>query len=53
VRLSRDNLQANAAAIVDFLGITASDRAMTTLPMQYCYGLSVITSHLTTGAGWS
>ena len=51
VRLSRDNLQANATAIVDSLGITASDRAVTTLPMQYCYGLSVITSHLTAGAG--
>jgi hypothetical protein len=51
VRLSRENLQANASAIVRSLGITASDRAVTTLPMQYCYGLSVVTSHLTAGAG--
>ena len=50
VRLSRESVQANASAIVRSLDITASDRAVTTLPMQYCYGLSVITSHLTAGA---
>lgn len=51
VRLSRQNLQANADSIADFLEITAHDRAITTLPMQYCYGLSVINSHLLCGAG--
>lgn len=51
VRLSHQNLQANAAAIAHYLAITPCDRAMTTLPMQYCYGLSVINSHLHAGAG--
>ncbi|HEX4905003.1 MAG TPA: AMP-binding protein [Acidimicrobiales bacterium] len=51
VRLSHENLDANATAIGDALGIRTSDRAMTTLPMHYCYGLSVITSHLARGAG--
>ncbi len=51
VRLSHQNLQANAAAIASYLAITPRDRAMTTLPMQYCYGLSVINSHLHAGAG--
>ncbi|HET6734946.1 AMP-binding protein [Mycobacterium sp.] len=51
VRLSHTNLVANAAAIVDYLSIRETDRAATTLPMSYCYGLSVIHSHLLCGAG--
>lgn len=51
VRLSHTNLCANAAAIADYLGIVETDRAATTLPMSYCYGLSVIHSHLLRGAG--
>ncbi|MER5334484.1 AMP-binding protein [Micromonospora sp. NPDC002717] len=50
VRLSHDNLQANAESIADYLGITSADRPVTTLPMHYCYGLSVINSHLLRGA---
>lgn len=51
VRLSHNNVQSNAEAIADYLNIGADDRAMTTLPMYYCYGLSVINSHLLRGAG--
>lgn len=51
VRLSRQNLLANAESIAQYLGITKDHRAATTLPMQYCYGLSVINSHLHSGAG--
>ena len=50
VRLSHDNLTSNAEAIADYLGIRPSDVAATTLPMHYCYGLSVINSHLAAGA---
>jgi acyl-CoA synthetase (AMP-forming)/AMP-acid ligase II len=50
VRLSKDNLDANADAIAQYLSIGPDDRAITTLPMQYCYGLSVINSHLRAGA---
>lgn len=50
VRLSHTNLIANATAIADYLGIRDSDRAATTLPMSYCYGLSVVHSHLLAGA---
>ncbi|WP_437065223.1 AMP-binding protein [Streptomyces sp. enrichment culture] len=50
VRLSHDNVQANAEAIAAYLGIDDTDRAATTLPMHYCYGLSVIHSHLLRGA---
>jgi hypothetical protein len=50
VRLSTGNVDANAAAIGEYLRIGAGDRAVTTLPMHYCYGLSVINSHLRAGA---
>nr|WP_253942288.1 AMP-binding protein [Nocardioides sp. zg-1230] len=50
VRLSRDNVASNAAAIADYLGLTSTDRAVTTLPLHYCYGLSVLHSHLAVGA---
>jgi acyl-CoA synthetase (AMP-forming)/AMP-acid ligase II len=50
VRLSARNVQANAEAIADYLAIRPSDVAVTTLPMHYCYGLSVINSHLLAGA---
>ena len=51
VRLSHANLQSNAESIAEYLGIGSTDRAITTLPMSYCYGLSVINSHLLRGAG--
>ncbi|WP_370331522.1 non-ribosomal peptide synthetase [Mycolicibacterium hippocampi] len=50
VRLSRANLLANASAIAEYLQIDSTDRAATTLPMSYCYGLSVVHSHLLVGA---
>lgn len=49
VRLSHANLLSNAASIADYLGIGPDDRAATTLPMHYCYGLSVVNSHLLSG----
>jgi acyl-CoA synthetase (AMP-forming)/AMP-acid ligase II len=51
VRLSRENVRSNAESIASALGIQGSDRAATTLPIHYCYGLSVINSHLLSGAG--
>jgi hypothetical protein len=50
VRLSRANLASNAEAIAAALGIRGDDRAVTSLPMSYCYGLSVVHSHLQRGA---
>lgn len=50
VRLSARNVQANAESIAEYLGITDSDRTITTLPMHYCYGLSVLHSYLLRGA---
>lgn len=50
VRLSHENLLANASAIARRLGITADDVALLSLPLTYCYGLSVLHSHLLVGA---
>lgn len=50
VRLSYGNLQANATAIAQYLGLTPDERALTMLPPHYSYGLSVINSHLHAGA---
>jgi acyl-CoA synthetase (AMP-forming)/AMP-acid ligase II len=50
VRLSHENLDSNAAAIAESLGVRPSDRAVTSLPLHYCYGLSVVHSHLGAGA---
>jgi len=50
VRLSLGNLQANAKSISHYLGITPADRALTTLPMSYSYGLSVVNTHLLAGS---
>ncbi|OYU19513.1 MAG: AMP-dependent synthetase [Rhodobacteraceae bacterium PARR1] len=50
VRLAGQALSANAAAIVDYLALTADDRAALVLPLHYSYGLSVLNSHLAVGA---
>ena len=50
VRLSRANLEANAGSIAGYLGLRPDDRAITSLPLHYCYGLSVLNSHLVAGA---
>lgn len=49
VRLSASGLDANADAIVDYLGLQPSDRAITTLPLAYSFGLSILNSHLACG----
>jgi long-chain acyl-CoA synthetase len=50
VRLTRINLEENARSIVETLSISSSQRAITSLPIHYSYGLSVLNSHLRCGA---
>jgi Acyl-CoA synthetases (AMP-forming)/AMP-acid ligases II len=50
VRQSYRNIESNAEAIADYLQISADDKAITTMPMSYTYGLSIINSHLLKGA---
>ncbi len=50
VMQSYKNINANARSIAQYLGIREDDRAITTMPMSYTYGLSIIQSHLLKGA---
>ena len=49
VRLTKKNIISNAKSISKYLKITSDDRAITSLPFNYSYGLSVINSHLISG----
>ena len=49
VRLSRENVESNARAIREYLKLDETERPITTLPMQYTYGLSILNSHLLAG----
>lgn len=50
VRLTEHNITSNAESIIEYLGITSRERAITSLPMYYSFGMSVINSHLHCGA---
>ncbi|MDR1486179.1 MAG: AMP-binding protein [Planctomycetaceae bacterium] len=49
VRLSYKNILSNTESIVRYLNIASADRAVTTMPMTYSYGLSIINTHLFVG----
>jgi acyl-CoA synthetase (AMP-forming)/AMP-acid ligase II len=49
VRLSRTNLASNTEAISASLAMSGRDRAVTSLPLSYSYGLSVLNTHLHVG----
>lgn len=50
VRQSYRNIEANAESICEYLELGEDERPITMLPMNYTYGLSVIHSHLLSGA---
>lgn len=50
VMQSYKNITSNANSIAEYLDIREDDRAITTMPMSYTYGLSIIQSHLLRGA---
>lgn len=50
VRQSYGNIRSNTESIIEYLGITSDERAITSLPMNYVYGLSVINTHIYSGA---
>lgn len=50
VRISYENIQTNTKSIIKALDIKKGDRAITVLPFNYTYGLSVINTHLYMGA---
>lgn len=50
VRQSYTNVLSNAKSIVQYLKLDETERPITTLPMNYTYGLSIINSHFLVGA---
>jgi acyl-CoA synthetase (AMP-forming)/AMP-acid ligase II len=50
VRLTYDNIKSNALSIAEYLNITEEERPITSLPMYYSFGISVLNSHLISGA---
>jgi acyl-CoA synthetase (AMP-forming)/AMP-acid ligase II len=49
VMVSHRNIACNTHDIIESLGITAADRVMVVLPFCYCYGLSLLHTHLMAG----
>ncbi|MDA9556226.1 non-ribosomal peptide synthetase [Vibrio sp.] len=50
VKLSYENIASNAESIAEYLELTASEKAMCHLKLNYSYGISIINSHLAVGA---
>jgi long-chain acyl-CoA synthetase len=50
VRITHRNLQANTESIVKYLGLSSGERMMVILPFFYCYGASLLHTHLRVGA---
>jgi len=49
VMLSHQNLIANTESIIEYLELTENDRIEVVLPFYYCYGLSLLHTHLRVG----
>ena len=50
VKLTYKNIYSNAESISEYLSICENERPITSLPMNYSFGLSIINSHLINGA---
>lgn len=50
VRLTKKNIQSNAESIARYLELSSNERPITSLPMYYSYGISIINSHFVVGA---
>jgi long-chain acyl-CoA synthetase len=49
VMVSHGNIIANTGSIIEYLSLTAGDRIMTVLPLHYCFGTSLLHTHLRVG----
>lgn len=49
VRITHRNLQVNTASIVAALGLTMNERQLVILPFHYCFGASLLHTHLSVG----
>lgn len=49
VRVTHANIMANTSSIIDYLSLARDDRMLVVLPFSYCYGLSLLHTHLRVG----
>ena len=49
VMVSHRNIECNTRDIIAYLGLTKTDRVMAVLPLHYCFGMSVLHTHLMAG----
>jgi acyl-CoA synthetase (AMP-forming)/AMP-acid ligase II len=49
VMVSHSNIMANTESIIQYLRLTGEDRVMTVLPLHYCFGTSLLHTHLRVG----
>jgi len=49
VMVTHHNLACNTRDIIDYLGLSPEDRVMAVLPLYYCYGASLLHTHLAAG----
>ena len=49
VMVSHSNIDCNTRDIIAYMGLTANDRVMVVLPFHYCFGASLLHTHLMAG----
>lgn len=49
VMLTHENLVTNTSSIIQYLELTSNDRIMAVLPFSYCFGTSLLHTHLRVG----
>lgn len=50
VRVTHDNIRANTESILNYLALDRTDHMLVVLPLSYCYGASLLHTHLRVGA---
>jgi long-chain acyl-CoA synthetase len=50
VMVTHRNIECNTQDIINYLGLSAADHTMCVLPFYYCYGTSLLHTHLMAGA---
>lgn len=48
-RITHANIRSNTHSIIESLGLTSTDRVMAILPFYYCFGTSLLHTHLRAG----
>ena len=50
--VTHGNILCNTRDIIDYMGLGPHDRVLVVLPLSYCYGMSLLHTHLAAAAAW-